>query len=362
MHKNTDDISLNNNFNDDILNTGKKGQKKKNKRKVSISPLTIVLLVTAIISIAANIFLLVTDHTRTRHTVAQLESKDLDVAKASEKEDLLNSIREQFESGSSTLSILKKLYPDNIVYSNRKGDYVFADIDPALAKTDYSTSGFTRNDNGFMTYSDDKSTKTYTGIDLSRYNSDVDFAKAKSAGIDYAMIRCGYRAYGSGLLVKDTSFEKYITSALTNNVDVGVYFYTQAVSRDEAVEEANYVLDLIRPYNVTYPVAIDIEAIENDSFRQEKLSASELTDVVIAFCDTIKAAGYTPLIYSNLLYFMDNVELNRLESYDKWFAGYQTAAPYYPYKYTMWQYTSTGTVPGVSGNVDINICFKNYKN
>ena len=177
------------------------------------------------------------------------------------------------------------------------------------------------------------------------------------APIIFLLIACG-----SGLLVKDTSFEKYITSALTNNVDVGVYFYTQAVSRDEAVEEANYVLDLIRPYNVTYPVAIDIEAIENDSFRQEKLSASELTDVVIAFCDTIKAAGYTPLIYSNLLYFMDNVELNRLESYDKWFAGYQTAAPYYPYKYTMWQYTSTGTVPGVSGNVDINICFKNYKN
>jgi len=180
--------------------------------------------------------------------------------------------------------------------------------------------------------------------------------------IDYAMIRCGYRAYGSGLLVKDTSFETYITSALTNNVDVGVYFYTQAVTKDEAIEEANYVLDLIRPYKVTYPVAIDVEAIENDSFRQEKLSASELTDIVIAFCDTIKSAGYTPLIYCNLLYFMDNVELSRLEAYDKWFAGYQTAAPYYPYKYTMWQYTSTGTVPGVSGNVDINICFKNYKN
>ena len=121
-------------------------------------------------------------------------------------------------------------------------------------------------------------------------------------------------------------------------------------------------LTFIRPYKVTYPVAIDVEAIENDSFRQEKLSASELTDIVIAFCDTIKSAGYTPLIYCNLLYFMDNVELSRLEAYDKWFAGYQTAAPYYPYKYTMWQYTSTGTVPGVSGNVDINICFKNYKN
>ena len=104
-----------------------------------------------------------------------------------------------------------------------------------------------------------------------------------------------------------------------------------------------------------------VEAIENDSFRQENLSASELTDVIIAFCDTIKAAGYTPLIYSNLLYFMDNVELERLEGYDKWFAGYQTASPYYPYKYAMWQYTSTGSINGVSGNVDINIAMKKLK-
>ncbi len=366
MNNDIDDISLNDPFDDDIILNSKKAkskkQKKKNKNKKPMSPLTIVLLITSIISIAANVFLLVTDHTRTQHTVAQLETKDIDAARSSEKEDILGTIRGQFENGSSTLSVLKQLYPDNIVYVNKKGNYVFADINPALAKTDYNTSGFKRETTGFMSYSDDKSTKTYTGIDLSKYNSDVDFAQAKSAGIDYAMIRCGYRAYGSGLLVKDTSFEKYITGALTNNIDVGVYFYTQALNKDEAVEEANYVLNLIKPYNVTYPVAIDIEAIENDSFRQEKLSASELTDVVIAFCDTIKAAGYTPLIYSNLLYFMDNVELSRLEAYDKWFAGYQTSAPYYPYKYTMWQYTSTGSVPGVSGNVDVNICFKNYKN
>lgn len=335
--------------------------KRSDKNKKPASAITIILLITAIISVAANIFLLVTDHTRTQSTVARLEAKDIEAAKASEKDELLTTIRGQFENGSSTLSVLKQLYPDNIVYVNKSGSYVFADIDNSLARTEYSTSGFKRESNGFMSYTGDNVTKTYTGVDLSRYNSDIDFAKAKASGIDYAMIRCGYRAYGSGLLVKDTSFEKYITDALTNNVDVGIYFYTQAVNRNEAIEEAEYVLDLIRPYNVTYPVAIDIEAIENDTFRQQKLSASELTDVVIAFCDTIKAAGYTPLVYSNLLYFMDNVELNRLEAYDKWFAGYQTAAPYYPYRYTMWQYTSTGSVPGITGNVDINICFKNYK-
>lgn len=172
------------------------------------------------------------------------------------------------------------------------------------------------------------------------------------------MIRCGYRAYGSGLLVEDSSFNTYTTNAIKNNIDVGVYFYSQALNKEEAIEEANYVLTLVKPYNITYPIAIDVEAIENDSFRQENLSASELTDVIIAFCDTIKAAGYTPLIYSNLLYFMDNVELERLEGYDKWFAGYQTASPYYPYKYAMWQYTSTGSINGVSGNVDINIAMK----
>ena len=162
-------------------------------------------------------------------------------------------------------------------------------------------------------------------------------------------------------LVEDTSFNTYTTNAIKNNIDVGVYFYSQALNKEEAIEEANYVLTLVKPYNITYPIAIDVEAIENDSFRQENLSASELTDVIIAFCDTIKAAGYTPLIYSNLLYFMDNVELERLEGYDKWFAGYQTASPYYPYKYAMWQYTSTGSINGVSGNVDINIAMKNLK-
>ena len=148
---------------------------------------------------------------------------------------------------------------------------------------------------------------------------------------------------------------------IKNNIDVGVYFYSQALNKEEAIEEANYVLTLVKPYNITYPIAIDVEAIENDSFRQENLSASELTDVIIAFCDTIKAAGYTPLIYSNLLYFMDNVELERLEDYDKWFAGYQTASPYYPYRYAMWQYTSTGSINGVSGNIDINIAMKKLK-
>ena len=333
---------MDNNFNSQSDNSSdwKANSRQKNKSrtggKSKLSVLTIVLLVTAIASIIANIVLLVTDSKRTADTVARIEDKDIETARNTEKDDMLNLIRSRFESGSSTLSLLKELYPDNIVYVNRSGN------------------------KGLITYSGTNA-KTYTGIDLSKHNSDVDFAKVKAAGVDFAMIRCGYRAYGSGLLVEDSSFNTYTTNAIKNNIDVGVYFYSQALNKEEAIEEANYVLTLVKPYNITYPIAIDVEAIENDSFRQENLSASELTDVIIAFCYTIKAAEYTPLIYSNLLYFMDNVELERLEGYDKWFAGYQTASPYYPYKYAMWQYTSTGSINGVSGNVDINIAMKNLK-
>ena len=359
---------MDNNFNSQSDNSSdwKSNSRQKNKSrtgsKSKLSVLTIVLLVTAIASIIANIVLLVTDSKRTADTVARIEDKDIETARNTEKDDMLNLIRSRFESGSSTLSLLKELYPDNIVYVNRSGNYVFADINPKLAASEYDKSAFARNDKGLMTYPGTNA-KTYTGIDLSKHNSDVDFAKVKAAGVDFAMIRCGYRAYGSGLLVEDTSFNTYTTNAIKNNIDVGVYFYSQALNKEEAIEEANYVLTLVKPYNITYPIAIDVEAIENDSFRQENLSASELTDVIIAFCDTI---GYTPLIYSNLLYFMDNVELERLEGYDKWFAGYQTASPYYPYKYAMWQYTSRAVINGANtgmGYCDLNyyLVDKNYK-
>ena len=248
---------MDNNFNSQSDNSSdwKSNSRQKNKSrtgsKSKLSVLTIVLLVTAIASIIANIVLLVTDSKRTADTVARIEDKDIETARNTEKDDMLNLIRSRFESGSSTLSLLKELYPDNIVYVNRSGNYVFADINPKLAASEYDKSAFARNDKGLMTYSGTNA-KTYTGIDLSKHNSDVDFAKVKAAGVDFAMIRCGYRAYGSGLLVEDTSFNTYTTNAIKNNIDVGVYFYSQALNKEEAIEEANYVLTLVKPVSYTH--------------------------------------------------------------------------------------------------------------
>ena len=179
---------MDNNFNSQSDNSSdwKANSRQKNKSrtggKSKLSVLTIVLLVTAIASIIANIVLLVTDSKRTADTVARIEDKDIETARNTEKDDMLNLIRSRFESGSSTLSLLKELYPDNIVYVNRSGNYVFADINPKLAASEYDKSAFARNDKGLMTYSGTNA-KTYTGIDLSKHNSDVDFAKVKAAGV-----------------------------------------------------------------------------------------------------------------------------------------------------------------------------------
>ena len=177
--------------------------------------------------------------------------------------------------------------------------------------------------------------------------------------LNVAMVRCGYRSYGSGILTEDTSFNNYAAEALKNNIKIGAYFFSQAINVEEAKEEAEYVLNMIKPYQISGPVAIDVEEIFDDTYRQMHLSASQLTDVIITFCDRIKEAGYTPMIYSNLSSFIGNIELDRLENYEKWLA-YYSDEPYFPYEMSMWQYTDSGSIDGITGNVDLNISFKEW--
>lgn len=284
----------------------------------------------------------------------------IEQAKEEEHAAMLDMIQSKLSSGVSALGLFKELFPNHIVYLNSAGDYAFSEIDDSLKKNNYARENFSIAENGDISYAVDNSVISHKGIDISHYNPSVNFARAKEAGVEYAMIRCGYRAYGSGVLTQDRLFNQHISNALKNDIEVGVYFFSQAISVEEAVEEANYVIDLIKPYNVTYPVAIDIEDIYNDTYRQQDLTQQELTDVAIAFCDTIKAAGYTPMIYCNLRFFVEKLDLSRLESYEKWFA-YYADMPYFPYDFSMWQYSNTGEIDGISGDVDINLSFKSFK-
>ena len=194
---------------------------------------------------------------------------------------------------------------------------------------------------------------------MSKYQGEIDWEKVADDDVEYAFIRLGIRGYSEGEIMEDETFEDNIKGARQNDIDVGVYFFTQATSVEEAEEEAQYVLDTIEPYKVTYPVVIDVEAVNNSDARTKELTKEERTEYCIAFCEMIKNAGYTPMIYGNLKTFMLLLDLEQLEEYEKWFALYDEQV-YYPYDFKVWQYTDEGKVDGIDVNVDLNISFGDW--
>jgi GH25 family lysozyme M1 (1,4-beta-N-acetylmuramidase) len=196
-------------------------------------------------------------------------------------------------------------------------------------------------------------------VDVSSYQVDIDWAKAAADGVAFAIVRMGYRGYDTGKLVVDEFFDANMRGASDAGVRVGVYFFSQAVNEAEAVEEAEMALTGIAPYNVTFPIVFDIEEISGQKARTDALTAREVTDIAIAFCERVAAAGYTPMIYANPKWFVSRMELDRLEPYAKWLAQYYKT-PAYPYAFSIWQFTSSGSVAGIKGNVDLDLAFESF--
>lgn len=213
--------------------------------------------------------------------------------------------------------------------------------------------------NGYSFYKEDGEVTSIPGIDISTHQGTIDWEQVKAAGIEFAMIRVGYRTYGGGEIKFDDSFAENLAGTEAAGIKTGVYFFSQAVSVDEAIEEADVIIDAIAPYNITYPVVYDWEIIYDDEARTDDVAVDVLTDSCIAFCERVKSAGYTPMIYQNKRTTLFKLDLPRLQDYDFWLAEYGDEPTYY-YDYEMWQYSCTGTIPGISGNVDLNICFKDY--
>ena len=323
----------------------------KSKRKLNIAAvLCVIFAITTITGIAASLIILKNRHFYSDERLAYI--------KQNASKDTINKIENRLAQGETMVSILRDIDPDKMVYVSG-GTYVFANINHSLKMNTFSNGTFAKDSNNQITYSENGKVVSHKVIDVSKYQTAIDFAKVKNAGVEYAMVRCGYRSYGSGILTEDTSFNNYAAEALKNNIKIGAYFFSQAINVEEAKEEAEYVLNMIKPYQISGPVAIDVEEIFDDTYRQMHLSASQLTDVIITFCDRIKEAGYTPMIYSNLSSFIGNIELDRLENYEKWLA-YYSDEPYFPYEMSMWQYTDSGSIDGITGNVDLNISFKEW--
>ena len=197
-------------------------------------------------------------------------------------------------------------------------------------------------------------TPSVLGIDVSFWQDTVDWGKVKEAGVEFAMIRAGCRYSESGNLDVDDFAQTNYQGAKDAGIQVGVYFFSQATSVEEAVAEADYLLDIIKDWQVDMPVVFDWEI--DPEGRTAKVDGRTLTDCTKAFCDRVKTAGYTPMVYFSKSQSLDTLYLAELTDYKFWLAHYDTVLNY-PYKIDMWQYTETGSVPGISGNVDINLYF-----
>lgn len=272
------------------------------------------------------------------------------------EQKLLDTIKSRLLDGEGTLAVFRDMYPDNIVMLDG-GQYLFLPILEDLKKHDYRVENVVMNEDSTISYVEDEAVVSRKGIDVSKYQGNISWEKVAQDGVEYAFIRLGIRGYSEGAIKVDETFSANIQGAIANGMDVGVYFFTQAVSDAEALEEAQFVIENLAPYAVNFPVVLDVEAVGGKEGRTNNLTVAERTQYAVTFCEAIKEAGYTPMIYGNLKTFMLMLDMEKLEDYEKWFAGYDPTKIYFPYDFSIWQYTDTGRVDGINGDVDLNITF-----
>lgn len=274
-------------------------------------------------------------------------------------EDILSQLQGSLEGGTTVVESLRPLYPDDIVVVSN-GQFHFVPIRDDLRQHNLVQENLQVLENGELQYVENGEVISTKGIDVSRYQGNIDWQKVAASGVEFAIIRVGIRGYGQeGNIVLDEKFEQNVKGATEAGIDVGVYFFAQAITEEEAHEEADVVLEAIKDYNITYPVVYDVEKTGAKDGRMNQISVEERTRITRIFVDRIKEAGYTPMIYSNMEMWSVLLDMSQFEDVDKWFAYYDTDL-YFPYEYAIWQYSDTGRVDGIDGNVDMNISFKDW--
>ena len=258
-------------------------------------------------------------------------------------------------SGEETPEEVPTTQEPSTLFMNGEVPY-YADV----AASAYKKDSFSLNEDGRMVYADDAVSYT-TGIDVSSHQGEIDWDAVKADGIDFAMIRIGFRGYGaSGNLCEDDRGRENIENAADAGLSVGVYFYSQATTPEEAAEEADFVLEILKDHDIEYPVVFDWENEPDVAMRTDGMTGDEITDCAVAFCEKIKNAGYIPAVYFNLTDAYVRYDLSRIKDYPFWYAQHEGESPLFYYQYTIWQYSDTGSVDGIDGNVDLNIAFSDF--
>lgn len=242
-----------------------------------------------------------------------------------------------------------------LTFTDAHGQTYQMEVNPDVAENVYEDSGFSRQGDQ-LSYSDGNYTSRL-GVDVSYYQGQVDWGKVKADGYEFAFIRLGYRGYGEeGTLNLDERFHENMQNAENAGLDVGVYFFAQAVNEEEAEEEAKFVLDALEGYELGMPVVYDPESVADEEARTNAVTGEQFTRNADAFCRKIEEAGYEPMIYCNMMWQAFELDLEQLSDYPVWYADYQPL-PQTPYHFEIWQYTEQGVVDGISTAADINIQF-----
>ena len=280
------------------------------------------------------------------------------IADAEEKgaQKVLDSLEEGVNSGETLVEVLRTLYADKMVVAS-SGKYHFVPINESLKQNNLAAEGLMLKSDGTVEYVENGQVISYKGIDVSKHQGEIDWAKVAADGVKFAFIRVGNRGYGSGAIVEDAQFEANIKGAISNGIQVGVYFFSQAINEQEAMEEAKFVLDKIAPYKVQCPIVIDVEKVADSEARMNKISSEQRTANTLVFLQAVEDAGYETMLYHNMEMGLLMLDLAQFEEYNKWFAYYNKEI-YYPYAFDVWQYSDKGRVNGINGDVDLNISFK----
>ena len=213
--------------------------------------------------------------------------------------------------------------------------------------------------NGRMSYYVDGNKESYVGMDISKYQGYIDFNEVKKDGIDFVIIKLGSRGYSTGQLTVDDYFQDNMKRAMDADLEVGISFSSQAITVEEAVEEAEFVLQYMQEYDISYPIIFEMEHIVNDTARIDDLTKEEKTRIAETFLDKIEEAGYNVMLSGDKAWLFSDINYAALSAYDIRLEQ-EEDLPDYPYRFYMWQYTQKGTVDGVSGEVPLNICFIDY--
>ena len=333
------------------------------KKTPLTAKITIVVLAISCILLAAALAILYLstrlDKNKSVAAIAQLETNLDEKQSIIDNETIsIETFKNHAQQYGASIPFLQSFFDDVIVYKNKQG-IVYQPIDDSLPKNTYDFSKLTYK-NSQIQYDDNSGVVGLKGIDVSKYQKSINWQAVKEDGVSYAIIRAGHRGYAeTGQIAQDPYLIANLNGASKAGVDVGVYFFSQAITKEEAVEEADFVLNAVKGHAIRYPIVFDMEEIAIEGARTANLTAAQITDLTIAFCERIKSAGYTPMIYGNVKWMMEHVELSRLTAYQKWFAQYYNK-PFFPYEFQIWQYTNKGKVNGITGEVDLNLCFVNY--